>query len=308
MGERFTNTSRPGPGQPWWGLWALQDTAPILFPGAPQLTQSVPSDPGQGELEGPGEEAGICLLPHSPCDSHHSTTCWVNPPTNGRLLTVSHSLIVGGSVTVGRLGAGPTAAPTSGWAGFRGNHSLPGNRVGVLMAHSNWGLLRAVLSGTLLQLDKGIPFKSHNPQSMIKAQQPGFSPPGEYEEGIELLIIFGKKYLLREEVLLRRKEAIFWQPWAGDHGWKQHYTCLLGCLSLSAPFLQAKKVSVPKRTPTTKTFRNLLPAVITITPHTQMQLWDSPSLMWPFPALSNPTWGSGDNLGRLFLENLVLHS
>ena len=70
-------------------------------------------------------------------------------------------------------------------------------------------MLRAVLSGTLLQLDKGIPFKSHHPQSMIKAQQPGFSPPGEYEEGIELLIIFGKKYLLREEVLLRRKEAIF---------------------------------------------------------------------------------------------------
>ena len=44
---------------------------------------------------------------------------------------------------------------------------------------------------------------------MIKAQQPGFSPPGEYEEGLELLIIFGKKYLLREEVLLRRTEAIF---------------------------------------------------------------------------------------------------
>lgn len=101
-------------------------------------------------------------------------------PTNGRSLAVSHSLIVGRSVTVGRLGAGPTAAPTSGWAGLRGNHSLPGNRVGVLMAHSNWGLLRAVLSGTLLQLDKGIPFKSHNPQSMIKAQQPGFSPQGEY--------------------------------------------------------------------------------------------------------------------------------
>ena len=100
-----------GPGE---GSGALQDTAPRLFPGAPQLTHSGPSDPGQGELEGPGEEAGICLLPHSPHDSHHSTNCWMNPPTKGRSLTVSHSLIVGRSVTVDRLGAGPTAAPTNG--------------------------------------------------------------------------------------------------------------------------------------------------------------------------------------------------
>ena len=44
---------------------------------------------------------------------------------------------------------------------------------------------------------------------MIRAQQPGFTPQGEYSEGVELLIIFGKKYLLGEEVPLRRKEAIF---------------------------------------------------------------------------------------------------
>ena len=66
-----------GPGE---GSGALQDTAPRLFPRAPQLTHSGLSDTGQGELEGPGEEAGICLLPHSPCDSHHSTNCWMNPP------------------------------------------------------------------------------------------------------------------------------------------------------------------------------------------------------------------------------------
>ena len=55
---------------------ALQDTAPSLFSG-PSSSQA---GLRQGELEGPEEKAGICLLPHSPPDDHH---CWLNGTTNG---------------------------------------------------------------------------------------------------------------------------------------------------------------------------------------------------------------------------------
>lgn len=84
------------------GSGALQDRALSLFPGP---LSSLPG-PRRGKLE--GEKAGIRLLPHSPPDDHHSTdhhstyTDW--------MYSLSRSL------TAGCLWAGPTAAPTNGWA------------------------------------------------------------------------------------------------------------------------------------------------------------------------------------------------
>lgn len=97
-GERFTSTSGPGPGQ-WEALarlWSRAGHSPSLFHGAPSSAASL----RPCELEGP-EKAGICLLPHPPPDSHHSTNPWLKWTLN------SHS------VTADCQGAGPTAAPTN---------------------------------------------------------------------------------------------------------------------------------------------------------------------------------------------------
>ena len=54
----------------------LQDIAPSLFLRPPRS----PAGLRLGELEGPGKKAGICLLPHSPPDDHHSADHWLNSP------------------------------------------------------------------------------------------------------------------------------------------------------------------------------------------------------------------------------------
>ena len=53
----------------------IQATVPSLFSGTPRS----PTDPSLGELKGPGN-AGICLLPHSLADNHHSSDHWLNGP------------------------------------------------------------------------------------------------------------------------------------------------------------------------------------------------------------------------------------
>ena len=53
----------------------IQDTVPSLFSGTPRS----PADPSLGELKGPGD-AGICLLPHSLADNHHSSDHCLNGP------------------------------------------------------------------------------------------------------------------------------------------------------------------------------------------------------------------------------------
>ena len=55
---------------------ALWDTGPPALPWAPRS----PAGLRPGELEGPGEKAGIYLLPHSPPDNHHSTNRGLNGP------------------------------------------------------------------------------------------------------------------------------------------------------------------------------------------------------------------------------------
>ena len=53
---------------PWWGLWALQDTALSPF-----WAPSSPAGPRPGQLEGLREKAGIRLSPLSPPHHHRST-------------------------------------------------------------------------------------------------------------------------------------------------------------------------------------------------------------------------------------------
>ena len=61
---------------------ALQDTPPACSLGP----RSSPASPRPGELEGPGEKAGICHLPHSPPDDHQYADAWLkNAP-----LTIAH--------------------------------------------------------------------------------------------------------------------------------------------------------------------------------------------------------------------------
>ena len=72
----------------WRGLWSPAGHTPSLFPGSPRS----PAGPRPGELAGPREKAGICLLAHSPPDN---------------LLTVGLIPSNGCSLTVARLGAGP---------------------------------------------------------------------------------------------------------------------------------------------------------------------------------------------------------
>ena len=71
----FTAASGPASGRRGEGSGALQDTPPACSLG-PQLTRQ----PEAGELEGPREKAGICLLPRSPPDDHHSPDHWLNAP------------------------------------------------------------------------------------------------------------------------------------------------------------------------------------------------------------------------------------
>ena len=84
------------------GSGALQDTAPNLFPRLPSSPASL--RPGD-RLQGFGDKAGICLLPCSPPEDHHSDR-WLNALTNSCALTA------------GCLWAGPTAVLTNGWMGL----------------------------------------------------------------------------------------------------------------------------------------------------------------------------------------------
>ena len=86
-------------GQPGEGSWAQQDTAPACSPGPPRSAASLKPC----EQEGPGEKAEIRLLT-SPSATHHSADWWLKLTTNSSQLRAA------------RLGEGPTAALTSGWA------------------------------------------------------------------------------------------------------------------------------------------------------------------------------------------------
>ena len=80
------------------GSGALQDTAPSLFPGPPNSV----TGSRLGELEGPVRRLGSAsYLTLPPPDDHCTADCWLNGPTRS-------------SLTVARLGEGPTAMQTKG--------------------------------------------------------------------------------------------------------------------------------------------------------------------------------------------------
>ena len=110
----------PASGWPWRGLWSPVGHSTQPLPWPPRS----PAGLRPGELEGPGEKAGICLLPHSPPDDHHSTNRWLNGP----LMAAHWQLLTWGgahcganqwlrrttnsySLTVACLGKGPAVAP-----------------------------------------------------------------------------------------------------------------------------------------------------------------------------------------------------
>ena len=73
-------------GWPWPGPWSSAEHSPQAVPWDPQIIQQ----PKAGLAGGPPQaKAGVCLLPHSPPDDHHSPNCWLNPP-----LTVVHLQLV----------------------------------------------------------------------------------------------------------------------------------------------------------------------------------------------------------------------
>ena len=64
MGERFTATSRPVPGQ-WVALARALELCRTQPPACSLAPSSSSAGLRLGELEGPREEARICLLPRS---------------------------------------------------------------------------------------------------------------------------------------------------------------------------------------------------------------------------------------------------
>ena len=102
MGKRFPVTSRAGPRQ-WVALTRALElcrTQSQPVPWAPQLTCW-----SKAEWAGGPQGKGCDLRLNSLSISQLPPPCWLNPVTNC------------GFLAVGSLGAGPTAAATSDWAG-----------------------------------------------------------------------------------------------------------------------------------------------------------------------------------------------